>query len=357
MNKTKILYTIPNFDTAGSGKVLYDLAKGLDTNRFEVHIACHNDKGVFFKQIKELKKPIHFLNITQPYRPYLTLIARLKLYRKLLKDHKIDIVHSWHWSSDWTEALACRLSGVKYIYTKKAMTWGNKHWKIKSLLSHFIITINDDMKAYFPWKRNQRLIPLGLDTNYYSTKSLDKINDNQRFTIVSVANLVPVKGIEVLISSLMHLDHQNIQLIVVGDTRDAYADYLLNEVKKNDLIGIVNFTGKQPDIRPYLSIADLFVISSKKEGMPMALVEAMSMGIPVLGSDVSGINYVLKEFKNLLFEAGNSIELSEKINEIIEMGKIERNTLGNNLRNYVTDNFSYNKFIKNHEDLYISLIK
>lgn len=45
--KIKILYTTPNFDTAGSGKVLYDLAKGLDTAKFEVDIACKNNRGSF----------------------------------------------------------------------------------------------------------------------------------------------------------------------------------------------------------------------------------------------------------------------------------------------------------------------
>ena len=52
--KIKILYTIPNFDTAGSGKALLNLALGLDKNIFEPHIACLNDKGDFFKIVKDI---------------------------------------------------------------------------------------------------------------------------------------------------------------------------------------------------------------------------------------------------------------------------------------------------------------
>ena len=89
----------------------------------------------------------------------------------------------------------------------------------------------------------------------------------------------------------------------------------------------------------------------------MALVEAMSMGIPVLGSNISGVNFVLKDFKNLLFEASNSSQLAEKIMEIKNLSEHERNDLGNKLRQYCIEHFLYSSFIKKHEDLYVALVK
>src|SRR5690606_27562604 len=143
--KIKILYTIPNFDTAGSGKVVYDLVKGLDKNKFEVEVACSSNRGSFFNEINNLGIPIHIVNTTTNYRPYSSLIFRIKKIRSFFRKNEFDIIHSWHWSSDWTEALAARWAGAKWIYTKKAMSWGNRHWKIRSFLAHFIITINDEM--------------------------------------------------------------------------------------------------------------------------------------------------------------------------------------------------------------------
>src|SRR5690554_6968789 len=155
MSKVKILYTIPNFDTAGSGKVVYDLVKGLDKDKFEVEVACRHNKGAFFKEIESLNVPIHLIETTCAYRPYTSLYKRLRPIVKFFKENKYDIIHSWHWSSDWTEVLAARLAGVKWIYTKKAMSWGNKHWKIRSYLANLIITINDEMHQYFPNKKNR----------------------------------------------------------------------------------------------------------------------------------------------------------------------------------------------------------
>ncbi len=150
--KIKILFTIPNFDTAGSGKVLFDLARSLYKKIFEVEIACQNNKGPLFKEVEALGLPIHIINCNYALRPYWTLFYRVQPLVSFLKSNKIDIVHSWNWSSNWSEIIACKLAYVSYIYTKKAMNWGF-HWKIKSFISDYIITINNEMKGYFSYKK------------------------------------------------------------------------------------------------------------------------------------------------------------------------------------------------------------
>ena len=360
-NKINILFTIPNFETAGSGKVLYDLAKGLNKEKFDVSIACSNNRGGFFSTVESLGLPIHILDSTKPLKPYYNLYFRVKPFICFLKQHQFDVVHSWNWSSDWSEVLATRLSGAKFIYTKKAMTWGNIHWKIKSYFSSFIITINEEMKDYFPSKKNQKLIPLGIDTNYFNPKKFEKNNNNQVFKIVTVANLVMVKGFETLIKAIAELDNPKIQLEILGEKRIEiledgseynYFEVLQGLVSKLNLENQVKFLGKRSDVRPYLASADLYVIPSKKEGMPMALVEAMTMEIPVLGSDISGINYVLNAFPELLFEVENYKLLSEKILDMYQKTPFERTTTGVALREYCLTHFSMEKFIEAHEDLY-----
>ncbi|MES2812681.1 MAG: glycosyltransferase family 4 protein [Bacteroidota bacterium] len=359
MKKIKILYTIPNFDTAGSGKVLYDLAENLDKNKFEVHIACSHDNGFFFKEVEKLGLPIHLIETTCKLHPYWTLLKRIKPYKEFIEKNRFDIVHSWHWSSDWSEVLASRLAGTKFIYTKKAMTWGNIHWKIRSYLSHFIVTINEEMRNYFPQRKQQKLIPLGLDTNYYNPEHFLEKTHSDKFKIITVANLVPVKGIEVLIDSIISLNNPNIELHVLGDDRSDYAGELKQKVNDLGKETQIHFLGKHTDVRPFLATSDLYVIPTlnegRKEGMPMALVEAMSLGLPVLGSNISGINYVLKDFQKLLFEASNSDMLSKKILDLYEMSYEERLRIGGNLREYCISNFSMKKFITAHEELYYKI--
>lgn len=354
--KIHILYTIPNFDTAGSGKVVYDLARKLNPEQFRVSIACNHDKGAFFKEVESLGVPIHLIPIKVPLRPYFNLVLRVKPFKDFIKKHEVDIVHSWDWSSDWSEVLACRLASVKFVYTKKAMGWGNIHWKIKSYLSNFIITVNTDMRGFFAYKKQQKLIPFGLDTDYYNPDFFSGSKSKEMFKIITVANLVPVKGIEVLIKALK-LVNSSITLDIVGDTRDPYADTLKQMVVDLQLQDRVTFLGKRPDVRELLKNSNLYVISSKQEGMPMALVEAMCMEIPVLGSDISGIRYILKEFEDLLFTVSDSEALANKINALYNHTTYERNTLGIALRDYCVYNFNMNKFITSHENLYKNINK
>lgn len=357
--KIKILFTIPNFDTAGSGKVLYDLAKNLDKNKFDVSIACRNSKGFFFKEVESLNLPIYFLEMTVSTKPYITFFSRIKPFKNFVKEHKFDIVHSWHWSSDWSEVIATRLAGAKYIYTKKAMSWGNIHWKIKSYLSNFIITINHEMINFFPSKKNQKLIPLGLDVTFYNPDLFPKTQDNHYFKIITVANLVPVKGIELIIKALSILKNDSYVFTVIGDDRDPYALELHNLVNDLNLEHQIQFVGKKSDVRPFFADADLYIIptlnDSRKEGMPMALVEAMCMAKPVLGSNISGINYVLRDFPELLFEPGNFHILSKKIETFFNKSKDERDNIGQKLREYTIKNYTLEKCISEHETLYTSM--
>ena len=358
-NRIKILFTIPNFDTAGSSKVVYDLVRGLDKSKFEIEIACQHNRGDFFKTVEELGFPIHIIETTTPYKPYISLFSRLKPIVSFFRKNQYDIIHSWHWSSDWTEALAAKIAGVKWIYTKKAMSWGNRHWKIRSFMADFIITINDEMKYYFPNKKKQKLIPIGINTEYYKPQTSNFHKDSKFLKIITVANLVPVKGIEVLLKAIHLMDSNSINLKVVGDNENEYGNKLLQLCEDLNIENQVEFIGKVNDVRPFIEDSDVYVIPTldegRKEGMPMALVEAMCIGIPVLGSDISGINFVLKDFPNLLFTAGNENELKDKLAEIQQMEAEARNALGQSLRNYCISHFSMDIFISEHENLYKSL--
>src|SRR5690554_1609669 len=266
MNKRiRVLYTIPNFNTAGSGKVVYDLANGLDKTKFDVEIACSSDVGVFFKLVKALELPIHITETKTPLKPYFSLLFRVLKISRFFKQQKYDVIHSWQWSSDWTEALAAKLAGVKWIYTKKAMGFDSKHWRIKSYLADFIVTVNTEMFHFFPKKKQQKLIPFGLDTTYYNPDLFESSKASNVFKIITVANLVAVKNIEMIIQAMDKLKDASIQLDIVGDTRGVYADALKKLVADFQLTEQVIFLGKQPDVRPLLAKAQLYIISSKQE--------------------------------------------------------------------------------------------
>ena len=67
--------------------------------------------------------------------------------KNFFKKHQFDIIHSWHWSSDFSEPLAAKMAGIPFVYTKKAMGWGNKAWTLRSKLSTKIVVVNETSQA------------------------------------------------------------------------------------------------------------------------------------------------------------------------------------------------------------------
>ncbi|WP_223549271.1 MULTISPECIES: glycosyltransferase [Aestuariivivens] len=363
--RIKILFTIPNFDTAGSGKVVYDLVKGLDKTIFVPEICCFHDKGEFFNEVAALGIKIHIFRFAQPYRPFLSLPFRILKIFRFFRKHQFDIIHSWHWSSDITEPLAAKLAGIPFIYTKKAMGWGNKAWQWRTQLSTQVIAINTDMVNTFLKPFNYKVVymPLGVDINYFkpqppseTLKSTLNIKDSD-FVIVSVANLVPVKGIEVLLEAVNLLNDESIKVLIIGDYHNTYGHDLKHKYKGSN----VQFLGRHQDVRSYLALASIFVIPTldigRKEGLPIAPMEAMAMEKIVIGSKISGIVDILKPFDFCLFEAGNVTSLIKIINKVIDMTSNERESLEETMRISAVQYFNINQCVLNHQTLYTKLLK
>ena len=359
--KIKILFTIPNFDTAGSGKVVYDLVRGVNKEKFSPEICCFHNKGAFFNEVKKLGVPIHILPFTTAYKPYYIFFFRVYKIASFLKKHQFDIIHSWHWSSDFSEPLAAKIAGIPFVYTKKAMSWGNKAWKIRSWLSTKILVLNSDMIPMFfeKIKIKTKLIYLGADIVLYpvqeNTRTIPQgieFKDTD-FVIVTVANLVPIKGIEYLIDVVEKLNDPNVKLLIVGNNNNEYGKKLIASTKNKNIY----FINKQLDVRPYHAVADVFIIPTKPvwEGFPVAPVEAMSSQCIVLGSNVAGVKEVLHNFQNCMFEAKNSQAIIDKIKMVQGMTKNERKLLAKQMREEVETKFSLQQCIYNHEQFYFSL--
>lgn len=363
--RIKILYTIPNFDTAGSGKVVYDLVRHIDTTKFEPHICCMHTKGDFFTTVKNLGVPIHVFPFAVNYKPLISLPFRIWKVRQFFKNEQFDIIHSWHWKSDFTEPLAAKLAGIPFVYTKKAMGWGNKAWKWRSQLSSKIVTINADMETQFFSKMKDKInpIPIGLDVNDFGIlqKAYDTIDGhkitNADFVIVSIANLVAVKGIEIMLEAVKQIANPNIKVFIVGDDTSNYA----NNLKKNYNASEIIFTGKQQNIKAYLAIADVFVIPTKdegrKEGQPIAPIEAMLSGRVVLGSRVSGIKDILESFQECIFKPNSVVDLKRKIEWILKMNSKEREVLAKKMYDFAFQNYTIENSIVLHEALYLNILK
>ncbi|MFY0483507.1 glycosyltransferase [Flavobacterium sp. PLA-1-15] len=372
MKKIKILYTIPNFDTAGSGKALLNLALGLDKEKFEPHILCLHNKGEFFKTVEKSGIPVYVFDYIPKERPIFQMLKNCFRVSKRIKEINPDIVHSFHYSSNYSEALSVRLSGKKWVFTKKNMSWGGSSknsWKLRSFFSNKIILQNSDMNKFYPNSKKTALIPRGVNIEKFhfsapnpEIKSFMRTEDKQR-VLICVANFVPVKGIEILIKAYDKLkdEYPDWSLWLVGDDKNEYGIKLHELVKSLELNTRIIFSGKQMNIADYLNHSEIFVLPTldegRREGSPVALLEAMANSKVVLGSKVPGIKDQLNSFPEHLFTPKREDELAKKLSVFMSQDKDALSELGKNFYNLVSENYSIEIEIKKHEEFYLSFFR
>ncbi len=361
MKKIKILFTIPNFDTAGSGKHMVDLIRKLDRNIIEPTICCDHERGVYFKEVEKLGYPIFIRELSPSRKKYFTSLKQVRKNAKFFKQQGFDIIHSFHWKSDWFEPLAAKLAGIPWVYTKKSMAW-HKHWSIRNKLASFVFILNPEMADVYPIsKAHSKCVGLGPDVDEVieRCKKYDKdaikasLGLQGKKVILCVANIVPVKNIDLLIEGIHKLqDRSNIHLFIVGDRSHHYAQNLGEYIKKFELDDTITLTGKVLDVEKYIAISDLYIQPTsqygRSEASGVACMEACAAGIPALGTDVAGLRFVIGD-ENLLFKPDDVDDLAAYVDKYINLPDAELQKIGHQLQERMYKLFHMPNVAKDHE--------
>ena len=275
------------------------------------------------------------------------LRALIELY-KYFKNQKPDIVYTFTPKAGLLGMMASFLSRVPVrIHNIVGMplmeATGKKFILLKFIerLTYFFSTnlfcnsfglkkfINDNLT-----KKDVKVIAQGsingVDTEFFkNTKTLDEKElirdkfkiDKKDFVITFVGRIVKDKGINELIEAFVNLSkkYNNLKLLLVGD----YEEHL-NPIKNENKILIDSLdsiitVGFQNDIRDFLSITDLFVLPSYREGLPNSLIEAGSFGIPLLATNINGCNEIIDDgITGILVEKKSAKKLEEAIDKLLE---------------------------------------
>ena len=218
-----------------------------------------------------------------------------------------DIVHSHLLDSNFYSSLACRLSSLPHVSTEhgdislKHTIRSRLKYALMSICSQSIICVSDAVKESV--SRSTHL-PRKLKTVYNGIHFMESCTSTFRtefkipknaLLIGTVGNLYPVKGQKHLVMAFAELLRSrsiDAYLILVGrgEEQDNLQKLALD-------LGIprekILFTGFRDDIQNILNAMDLYVQPSLSEGHPIAVLEAMSLGVPVIASAVGGVPEII----------------------------------------------------------------
>ena len=198
----------------------------------------------------------------------------------------------------------------QFLRSKREQIWGNAGAIVanSNSLRKLALSSNAEQKI--------EVIPNGVDVNRFDPTPAKSSTDDV-FRIVCVSRLTPRKGLETLLRAVAKLDDVNAELIIIG-TGEAEREIsaLIESLEIQDRVSLAGSVA-QPDLGPHYRQADVFVLPSLAESCAMALLEAMSCGLPVVVSSAGGNPEIVDHDVNgLLFEPESNTQLEHALRKL-----------------------------------------
>jgi glycosyltransferase involved in cell wall biosynthesis len=328
MQEINILHLLSSFYVGGLEKLLLEQIREHKVDSgFNFVIVVMNDKvdEDLRKELSGLNCKVYFLDRPQSHIHPKYLLKLLNI----IKSNNIHIIHSHNpGAKSWS--ILCKLinPNLKLVYTFHSSVIIKELSKIKLFLhQNFIdknIAISDAIYNDCFNNALSKTIKIynGINTQKFACSRNDATNKD----ILNITNIARVcyriKGQDVLLKALRECKNRGLKFICnfIGGIYDydleSY-EYLKKLVQELNLEEEVFFLGNRNDIPELLQKSDLFILPSRYEGMPIALLEAMAAGLPVIASNISGSSdLITSEGNGLLFESENHLDLTEKIMDL-----------------------------------------
>lgn len=314
---------------------------------YEVHVACNFIEGntCSIDRINNLKDSLFNLDVlfhqVDFKRNILQLLGNIYAYiqvYKLVNDYQYKFIHCHSPIGGVVGRLVGKTTSTKIVYTVHGFHFYEKapllNWflyypieKWLSRITDVLITINKEdenlAKSRLKSKKVFYVPGVGVATKFYKENIVDIPQKKEELLIpqnatimLSVGELNKNKNHEVVIRSLNKIGIENIHYIICG--QGPLKSHLEKLIKDMQLENNVHLVGFREDIKDIYKIADLFLLPSYREGLSVALMEAMASGLPVICSKIRGnIDLITEDSGGYFFNPTDYLSLAEKMYQIL----------------------------------------
>ena len=351
---------------------LQQLVSRLDRRRFEPSVLSLCPIGRVGERIRELGVPIDSLDQRQEAGPR-ELVAAVRQLRSRLRRQPVDLVHSQLYRANVVTSVAARLVRPRPVvvtaqHSLYAMTGKSAERVARWLrpLSDVIVAVSPVVRDYLMTSdgvpaEKIRVINNGVDVERFRPGSESALRERlsagpDTLLVGVVGRLSEEKGIDLLLDAMAQLRSRapRLRLAIVGDGPERAALEL--RVERLGLGDQVVFLGMRQDIDRLLRAFDVFAMPSRKEALPIALLEAMASGCCIVASRVGGIPLVLEDgVEGRLCEADSVSSLRASLEPVLEDPEL-RSRLARAARERVESELTLDQTARQHERLYSELL-
>jgi len=356
----------------GMERVVVHLAKGMAERNIQVLVICLEGYGLLASEFKET--PVQIVALNSFSGKDLGALWRL---RNLLAQFNPSVINLHDYASLPYVAIANILTRhVPLLFTAHGLLYdGFESLKSRNrFFSRFFSGISSVSQKvaqrhqdYLAWSKSIDIIPNGVPQGEWTANAREQTRHElgcgpNDFLFLAVGNPRPEKGFEDLIDAVASIVtarkqiERSFRVVVAGSLVDNdYCKMLLSRVHERQLGDYCKFLGFRQDTGAIYQAADVFVLSSRSEGLPMVILEAMMAGLPVVATKVGGVpdavgNYVL------LVDPASPSGLAQAMDRL--MG--DKNfalTMGVLGQKYVKETFGVKRMVDDYLDWYRKFIR
>lgn len=346
---------------AGAEVLTFNLLRELQQKQeLQIHAIILNP-GRLADELKSKGINVHVIN--EQNMSFLKLLYHVFL---ILKKHKITIVHSHRYKENLLATLASiplpTISKITTIHgVAEAIPNAKNGFNLKSNINFFLLRYffhksicvsNDCMNFLLSHKKlktqsacvihNGITIPTPIDCN-----SVDQTED---FSIGTACRLVPIKNIEFLLDVAVLLKGAGIKIIIAGD--GPLKTLLEARSLKLGVSDIVQFAGQVDAMEMFYNSIDVYLNTSLHEGIPMSILEAMSLRLPVVATNVGGISEIIEHEKTGFLVTLGDVKSFARYCLLLRNDRKLLHKMANNAKLKISEQFSINSCAEKYVNLY-----
>jgi len=347
-----------SFEPGGTERQMTELARRLDPARWTVHVACFHARGAWFGRVAERAASVTEFPIASLRQAH-TLVA-LKRFAGWCRDRQLAVVHTASMPANIFGLPGAALAGVPVrIGNRRELNPGKAMWQIALqraayAAAHVVIANSqaaaDRLIAERVPPHKVAVVPNGLDLRTFAPGA----RRAQLRRVVVVANLRAEKGHDVLIDAapqiLRRFPDARFDIVGGGPEHDALAA----RARERGVSAAFTFYGHCEDVAGRLQAADIFVLPSRSEAFPNAVLEAMAACLPIIATGVGGILELIDHERNgLLVAPDDAAALADAIGRLMD-DPSHAGLLAESARADAASRYSFDRMVAGFEHLYLA---
>lgn len=370
----KVLQLIGSSGLYGAENVVLNLSTGLKKGGVENHIGCFYYRGQDKPPVGRHAEALGFTTVyfTSKNKFDFTCIRDIAAY--CWRNH-ISVIHSHGYKTSGMCLLIRLFYGIPYVITCHLLFPNLKRFflyyyleQICMVFAEKVIGVSEEIvhnlgSGLVP-KSKLQVIDNGIDTeatanitNYDPQKLRAELGfRNDSLLIGSLGRLTEQKDYKTFIVAAARIlgSSKNCEFFIAGDGN--LREELLQAAQQYGIEKNFHFLGYRKDTVNLLKLMDIFVLSSLDEGLPMAMLEAMAAGLPIVVTRVGGIpQVVINDHNGLVVDKGNPQQLADALAGFLQSSD-KRKQIGANARKTILGKYSLDKMTEKHIALYNSLV-